>query len=240
MQAALYTRVAVVELKGYREWTESLGEDREWIIQGSQASLYKALQEVAARRGGFVLPMRYDYMLVLSSNLDEEDHREIWEVARQNAKVRARLASSCERTPLEAEQKAWSMLKSGEKDFMYRRCEMEETSVVSHLDVNYITASTREEGVTRTYHSMLNLVGRLSDIAEPRGGIVQYLGGDNVLAVLPTEGYLNVTLSLMKEANIKAGLGVARRAREALALAARALHEIRRERRVSLIAYVNL
>ncbi|MEN3000189.1 MAG: GTP cyclohydrolase IIa [Acidilobaceae archaeon] len=240
MVSTFFTRVTVVELKGYREWTESLGEDREWLIQSSQASLYRELQKVSSSRGGFVLPMRYDYMLVLSSNLCEEDHREIWEAARQNAQVKVRMASTCARSPLEAELRAWTALKTLKEDFIFEFCEGEESSVISHLDVNYITTSTREEGVTRTYHSMLNLVGRLSDIAEPRGGIIQYLGGDNVLAVLPGEGYLGVTITLMKEANIKAGLGVARKARDALALAARALHEIRRERKVSLVAYVNI
>lgn len=236
-------RISIIELVGYREWTESLGDDREWLIQEGQAQLYGGVQRAAAKMGAFVMPIRYDYMLILSSNVDENGHREILEVAASLAKVKARLASFCSRTPLDAELLAWRALrKDRESTLIFQPCRQEEISIVGHLDVNDITQSTREEGITRTYHTMLNIIGRLSDLTEPSGGIVQYLGGDNVLVALPVDGYIPLVVKLMKEANMKVGLGLAASARKALALAARALHEIRvsGSKREALVAYINL
>lgn len=243
MMAERAVRVSIIELVGYREWTESLGDDREWLIQESQAQLYGSVQRAAAKLGAFVMPIRYDYMLILSSNVSEEAHKEILEVASSAAKVKARLASFCSKTPLDAEISAWRALRANrESTLIFQPCDLEEISIVGHLDVNDITQSTREEGITRTYHTMLNIVGRLSDLTEPQGGIVQYLGGDNVLVALPVDGYLSLVVKLMKEANMKVGLGMAASARRALALAARALHEIRVSgaKREALVAYINL
>ncbi|MEM0366819.1 MAG: GTP cyclohydrolase IIa [Acidilobaceae archaeon] len=243
MRLKYATRITVIELVGYREWTESLGSDREWFIQETQATLYKSLQEVASRLGGFVLPVRYDYMLILASNINVDDHREILEIASQNSKVEVRIASSCDKTPLGAERRALEILRKIRGDGLaYEVCGDDEIVVIAHLDVNNITLNTLSEGVVKTYHTMLNLISRLADLIEPRGGVIQYLGGDNILVVLPVEEYLSSATLLIRESNLKAGLGIARTAREALKLAAQALHEIRSrvDKRNMVISYIDL
>ncbi|MEM1968009.1 MAG: GTP cyclohydrolase IIa, partial [Acidilobaceae archaeon] len=66
--------------------------------------------------------------------------------------------------------------------------------------------------------------------------------GDNILVVLPVEEYLSSATLLIRESNLKAGLGIARTAREALKLAAQALHEIRSrvDKRNMVISYIDL
>jgi len=240
---ALYTRITVLEQIGYREWTESLGSDREWLIQRVQAELYLALQDIATRYGAFSMPTRYDYMLILSSNLSYEAHMEILDVAKSNSKVGVRMASSCGLNPMEAEYRAFKLLSETEiGSLAFATCPGEEIVVIAHLDLNNITKTTAYEGVARSYHKILNIIGKLASIAEDEGSIVQYLGGDNILIILPPTNYMNTAKKLIEVDDLKAGIGVSRTAREALRLAAKALHNLRltRNRKLTILTAENL
>lgn len=237
----LYTRVAVLEQIGYREWTENLGSDREWLIQSIQAKLYLALQDVASKHGAFVMPTRYDYMLILSSNVSYKAHLEILDVARSISKVEVRLASSCGLSPVEAEMRAFRLLGETEVGGLsYKECPGEEVVAIAHLDINNITGETASDGVSRSYHRVLSLLGRIARIAEGGGGIAQYLGGDNILVILPPVNYMTVAERLVEEDDLKAGIGVSRTARDALRLAASALRELRHTRDRRILVYTSM
>ncbi len=222
-------RVAVIEQVGYREWTESLGSDREWLIQVTQSRVYRAGQEAATEVGGFLLSLRYDIMLLLASNLSEGDVRFVHDSVAKVASVKVRTASSCASTPLEAVDRAWRMLTSlspGEVE--YEPCLGPEAVAVAHIDIDGITRLTRELGPLKTYYMVLNMIYRVKGEAEKLGAIIQYLGGDNLLAVLPlSRDPIEATSRIVEGEGLKAGVGVAMKARESLALAAEALHRIR-------------
>jgi len=221
-------RVALLELVGYREWTESIGDDREWILQKTQSLLYAAIQDAAARRMGFAMPLRYDYMLVLASNLSRDDLEAVLEAAEGASPVPVRMASACMYTPAGAVEESWKALRRVPLGGLhYAGCEGRELTIVAHLDINDITQMTSKVGVLRTYNAMLNLLSRMADQAYRMGAIAQYLGGDNILAVLPEKGYRAVAEHLCQLDDLKAGLGVAYTPRRALELAAKALHAIR-------------
>ncbi|MEM2158466.1 MAG: GTP cyclohydrolase IIa, partial [Sulfolobales archaeon] len=59
------TYTVLIKLTNYRTWTESLGYDREWIIQTTQSRIYHDLQLLSKEFKGFTLPMRYDIQIVL-------------------------------------------------------------------------------------------------------------------------------------------------------------------------------
>jgi len=221
-------RVALLELVGYREWTESIGDDREWFLQKTQSLLYATVQDAAARRMGFVMPLRYDYMLVLASNLHRDDLEEVLDAARESSPVPVRMASACRFTPVGAVESSWSLLAGTKPGTLnYEGCDGDESIIVAHLDINDITSMTSKVGVLRTYNAMLNLVSRIAQEAYNMGAIAQYLGGDNILAVLPENGYRVVAEKLTSLDDLKAGIGVAATPRRALELAAKALHAIR-------------
>ncbi len=226
-------RLSVIEFIGYREWTEQLGDDREWLIQIIQSEVYALAQRMAAEVGAHVLPMRYDYMMLLSSNVDKESLGKVLEVITENSQVPVRMATACGSTPLEAEAKAWSILSNVEPRGMYHSQCSREMAVVVHIDIDNITGMTRRMGATRTYYIVVDLLNRISRKAEKYGSIVQYLGGDNILAVLPPDNYEAIVSDLINindmsiDVNLKAGVGVAPTARQALSLAAKALHKIR-------------
>ncbi len=221
-------KAGILELIGYREWTESIGDDREWRLQKLQALLYAGVQDAAARRGGFILPLRYDYMAVVASSLDANDLGSILEAARGSAPVPVRLAVACGSTPVEALDAAWGRLgETPEGMLYYEACEEPEYVAVAHLDINNITGATRERGVVETYNTVMRVVSEMASIAASKGAVAQYLGGDNVLVILPLDGYRRIVDELVSVDDLKAGIGVAASARRALELAARALHEIR-------------
>ncbi len=219
----------MLELSGYREWTESLGPDREWRIQVTQARVYAAVQEEAAQHGGFVLPMRYDYMLILSSGMTRE---QLWRVLRAASKVSpvpVRMGSACSPTPLAAEQAAFSALQyAGPGKVEYEECRWREGAAVAHIDLNNVTGLTLRLGAYKAYRIVVEVAEKIAGRLVPAGGVIQYLGGDNLLAILPVDGGI---YGLVREAisfsDLKAGIGVSRTYRRALALAADALHAIR-------------
>lgn len=220
------TRMALLELVGYREWTESIGDDREWKLQITQSQIYKKLQEAAAEYNGFIMPMRYDYMVLIASNLRQEELLQIYKVAKEISPVPVRLASACGDTPVDAVEEAWRYVRSG-TDFEYAECNDREVVIAGHFDINGITAMTRKLGVLTTYSTMLHVISEIETRAHYRGAIAQYLGGDNILVVLPHENYEEIIEELIAVHDLKVGVGIAGYARRALALAAEALHEIR-------------
>ncbi len=226
----MMTRLTVIEFIGYREWTESLGSDREWMIQIIQSEIYALAQRRAAEVGAHVMPMRYDYMMLISSNVDKRSHEKILESVAENSQVPVRMASSCGETPIEAELAAWGLLaKTGPGELSFSKCSEDEGVVVAHLDIDNITSMTKRMGAAKTYYIVVDLLHKISRKAEKYGSIVQYLGGDNILAVLPTSNYRSIVEDLVNidDVKLKAGVGYARNARRALTLAAEALHDIR-------------
>ena len=233
---ATATRLALVELVGYREWTEGLGDDREWAIQLTQAGIYRAAQDAAKEHGGFVVPLRYDYMVLLASNLGREAHRDIINAVASESPVPVRAASYCASTPLEALQRAQRLLHTLEPGgFEVAGCRHAEATAVAHVDINNITAETARRGAYDAFLGVLRLHYALAEEAWRVGAIVQYLGGDNVLVILPPAEPLETAKrilgkiedALLPGDGLKAGVGLAALPREALRLAARALHDIR-------------
>ncbi len=234
-------RIAVLELVGYREWTESLGSDREWRIQAVQAGVYREGQITAARRGGFLMAQRHDILLLLASGLGPEDHQEVMDAVATLAPVPVRMASSCAPTPREAEARAWRLLQAvGPGGFRYEESGGSEETLVAHIDIDNVTSITRRRGAVETHEIVIKLLANLAEKAPGLGAVIQYLGGDNVLAVLPPSASPS-DVGVLLEGNgfsLKAGVGRAVKPRRALSLAAEALHRIRSGEAESRIVYL--
>ncbi len=220
-------RVGVVELVGYREWTESLGCDREWRIQCTQASMYHRLQEACSEKKGFAVPLRYDYMLFIACGMNMDDVKYIYDAISKVSPVPVRIAIGRGRTPAEAVNDAWQKLRESSDPLIYVEPEDKERVVVVHIDVNGFTRTT--EPPLTTYRSMMELVAMLDSIVASKGGIVAYMGGDNVVCFTTID--VAAELARNPPLNVKMSIGVAPTAREALMLAASGLDELRREAR---------
>lgn len=222
------TRIVVYEFVGYREWTESLGFDREHEIQRTQTALYALLQEVLSKYGGFVLPLRYDYMVAIASNLGREGVKESLHVLRKASPVPVRAYSTCSRELRSAIERASTMVACLRPwEFRYEERGDAEGVAAAHIDVNYFTLKRGARfSVYESYMYVLNLILELSKKIESIGGIVHYLGGDNIISFVDCEKVKDVPGVLVGD--LKVGVGIASNAKKALELAARALDEIRR------------
>ncbi|AFZ70115.1 hypothetical protein Calag_0338 [Caldisphaera lagunensis DSM 15908] len=220
-------RISIIEQIGYREWTETIGTDREWKIQETQAKIYQEAQRIATKFGGFVLPLRYDYMTIISSNLTEDEEKEILEVVSSLSPVAVRLSSDLGTTPLESENNAWSHISSIEPGKLGHFGNGKEFVIVSHIDLNGLTPITQKIGTFRTYGKILQILEKINSIAQGNGGVAQYLGGDNILVLLPDSNYEDLVTKMISTDDLKAGIAIANKARDAMKLAAEALHEIR-------------
>ena len=223
-----------IEFVNYREWTESLGKDREWFIQLTQSKVYQVIQVFASSHGGIALPLRYDYQVILLPY--EVDVRGF------NEGLKKALLGYAP-TPINtlvACRKIRDLLKMNLNHESYSdevSC-VPESLVVAHADLNDFTRKTKSLGIYKTYSEVLNVVSHyvkeLEDIA-----IVQYLGGDNIVSICDEDSMHKVLEVLESINSIKVGVGVSKIPRKAFMLAAEALDIIREKGKVSkyLILY---
>ncbi len=216
-------KLLVALLEGYREWTESLGADREWIIQAKQAELHMSLSVEVARYNGFLVPFRNDLLIVLASNTEPALIHVLRRVLAGKSPVPVRVSMGCGETPAEALDNAF-----------YNRgsCGASEVSLVAHVDINDITGVQRREGVYAAWDRVVTMLSALHTRLRDYGALVSYLGGDNIIVLLPPQrDPLLLLEDIVEEYDAKAGVGFARVARKAVKLATLCLDRVRSERR---------
>jgi len=227
-------KIGVLELVGYREWTEELGSDREWIIQSIQSGLYKFLQEEVSRIGGFVLPLRYDYYILILNGIEVHLMTEIMTKFANISPVPPRLAISCGKTPYDAQLRATSTLRKCGDIVCTSGCiegeERNEKIVVAHFDIDSFTKKIESSSVYDTFIEIEELCIDLGLKMRGIGGITQYLGGDNVVAFLSLDRIDDLKKMVLRD-DLKVGVGIAFTARKAMELASKALDTIRSMRR---------
>ncbi len=220
-------RLTLLEKIGYREWTETLGEDREWIIQISQARFYASMQEYVSKLHAYAVPLRYDYQLLISTGIDKERHLGILDHARASTTLPLRLVSVADDVPKRALDRAYHALRntgSGELSFMEGH---DGLTAIAHVDINGISATTQKMGLTESLSLINELVYEVSRVSLKHGGIAQYLGGDNILVILPDHGYEALVEEIASNTSLKVGVGISFRPRTAVMLATKALDQIR-------------
>jgi len=222
-------KVVVVELADYEEWIKGLGEDREWMVQIKQAELSRGIHEELAKVNGFALPLSYDHWILLVDGV-RCDAAEFFNRLKRRVlsilPVRVRMAAGYGRTLKEAQLKATTLLldNAGLDLFLEDFHAPDERVVAAHIDVNYYRGKLRL-GVYGLYRKMMGLYAKLLDLTEELGGLSSYLGGDNIVAFLTTSDV--GSLGRLADDDVKIGVGVAENARKALALASKALEELR-------------
>ena len=221
-------RIGVLELIGYREWTEELGSDREWIIQSIQSGLYKFLQEEFSRINGFVLPLRYDYYVLILNNVDMEESKNIISKLARISPVPLKLAVSCEETPYKAQMKATQTLRKCNNTFCIDDCSnrVDSRIAAAHFDINSFTRKIESISVYDTFIEIEELCIDISLKMKNIGGITQYLGGDNIVSFFSPTKIENLKEIISRD-DLKVGVGIAYTARKAMELASKALDTIR-------------
>lgn len=216
-------RITLLEIRKYRDWTEELGFDREGYIQIKQSRIYQTLQEVFWNRNCFVLPFRFDYYIVLNNGLLEKDLSEIIKQVENITPYGIKAVSIVHKYPAYGLLKATRIIRNNE--FYYENGEEDEV-VVSHIDLNNITELSIETSIYETYVEVLSLNYYITKQVFSIGGVTSYMGGDNLLAILPIDKYHELVEVL--PSYLKIGIGISKVPRKALELSTRALTSIRK------------
>lgn len=218
-------RLSVVRLIGYREWIESLGEDREGFVQTTQAKLYGHLQELAWSRGSFAIPLTFDHYIILSNGLTKEEHSILLEAIESKSPCKVRIASLTHKYPGVVQYIASKLFAKTNDKIIYIDGP-EDEYVIAHVDLNDVTRLISETSIYETYVEIVTLLYQLTRQIFEVNGLVSYQGGDNFIAILPY-GNHEVIINKLPEF-LKVGVGVSKKPREAISLATKALDTIRK------------
>ncbi len=208
----------VIELVGYREWTESIGDDREWVIQSTQSQISKALHSIVKDWEGAALPLRYDYEIVILPYWTDlrKFGKELLSELEGVVPTPVRLKYCCGPIPDSLDSCA---------EGMPGGCGADEVAV-AHADINFFTEMTTYKGFYGAYVTALKLVANTASMLVS-DAIVQYLGGDNLAAITSTHKLGKVLDVILSFEGVKVGVGISTSPRKAFEAAARSLREIR-------------
>lgn len=229
--------IGVLELVNYKEWTESLGYDREWLIQITQSSIYKELVNYLKDIGGLALQCRSDYYIVIEPKLNNlnELNRKLVNNLRNKSPVPLRLALICGEDPYIAQHKATQILLKMKNPLkIINEGKVNEVGIV-HVDVNNFTQLTMVDNIYNSYIEIVDLIWRLVNQLKNLGVLVQYLGGDNIALIFNPIKVNELVKYLNDIKNIKAGIGISNVPRKAFELATKALDTIRNMRNLKTL-----
>ncbi|MEM2025404.1 MAG: GTP cyclohydrolase IIa [Desulfurococcaceae archaeon] len=213
-------RVGLLRLVDYESWIASLGYDREHIVQASQHSMLGDVYRWVADIGSFPIPLTYDLIALILNSVGMDEYLAV--AKRVASKSPVPVAALCGEgdTYTEAlanarEQASWT----GDGD---------ELTAAVHVDLNGYYRILEEGGAHRAYELISALAEQLRGLASKLGGLAAYMGGDNVLAFIPVELVDKFTSEALSAADVKIGVGLASKPRDAVALSTKALTAIRR------------
>ncbi|NPA24049.1 MAG: GTP cyclohydrolase IIa [Crenarchaeota archaeon] len=233
-------QITLIKLSGYREWTESLGSDREHIIQEIQGRLHSALSRAFSEKDAIAHPLRYDLMIAITNTLTVEDHMNILEKLQAYSPVPVIMAVAVERDAESAERKASELLRqqhnshqvivSGDVPDVSRIC-------VVHADLAGSVKLLTKYSVYETYEYIMRLYSIFRSLMSKMGGIALYLGGDNMIGItIPERVEENIDLirRFSRAYRLRVGIGIAAKPREAMRKATQALDRLRQERKLEI------
>jgi len=215
-------KITLIRLRGYREWTESLGPRREHIIQTVQAKIHSALWKYFTSIGALPHHLRYDFSLALTTNIETGRVGEVVAKIKRISPVDVEFCEGVGRTPREA----------------YENCgatpgESAGVSVVAHMDVVDSTAATNKNGPLYVYRLIQRTISTIDSGCENLGCLAFYLGGDNIMLLLPNVDAIYQVLRDV-ELSVRVGVGVAKKPYNAFVKATRGLDYMRVKGRVGV------
>ncbi len=224
-------QITLVKLLGYREWTESLGPDREHKIQTVQGRLHSLLCETFAQYGAIAHPLRYDIMIAVTNGVDLEAHLEILRRIQACAPVPVVMSIAIGSTVLDAERRASQLLLVHNNGPVVTHDEIPDRSPVCvvHADLRNSTDLFLKLSAYETYTYVSRIFRAFRLVMRKMSGIALYLGGDNMIGITtPDTLQLDLLRRFSKKYNVRIGIGIDSTPREALRKATHALDTLRR------------
>ncbi|MDI6884634.1 MAG: GTP cyclohydrolase IIa, partial [Hadesarchaea archaeon] len=224
-------------------WTVTPKPRREAELQSLQAELFAELEKQFSARKGLVFPTRFDNMMAVTNGISLEEHRSILQAVNKKFPVTVSMSIGTGPTPYEAQvqatlslQHAGSSRSAGRKGVLVGACvgsSDEDWVQIAHMDVNHSALITDSEPIYDTHTLLQKTHLALISSLLRRKALVFYTGGDNFMAAsngIGAQELADVFSEVKRELGVelKAGVGAARTAELAAALASDGLHEIRK------------
>jgi len=231
-------QLTLIQIDNYGPWTTHPLPKREAYLQMLQAEIYQTIQRMFSEKKALVFPMRYDNMMAITNGLGEPEHKLIMDAINKKFPVSISMSIAAAETPYEAQAKATKQLSTvGGAQHKHRKAILKASGAsnspikIAHVDINDITKHT-DSNVYDSYARVVQIERSLVKHFTPKGSLVFFMGGDNFL--LPCgkttkHDFLKIFKKIKKETSIalKAGIGTAKTAEEAVHLASMGLKEIR-------------
>ncbi len=164
-------QVTIIRLIGYREWTESLGPDREHIIQRVQSQLHNELVNVFSRVNAWAHPLRYDYLLAITNGLSNGELTSILRELSNYSPVPLSSGSYADVNPRVAEREAFRLaIKAGPGESLVNGSD-DGIVAIAHIDLIDSTSSTAWTSSYQLYEHVWGVVNQVRlYLAPPYGG----------------------------------------------------------------------
>jgi GTP cyclohydrolase IIa len=220
-------QVTIIRLIGYREWTESLGPDREHIIQRVQAQLHRELVEAFSKLNAWAHPLRYDYLLAITNGLGNDELIRIIKGLADYSPVPLSSGTYADVNPRVAEKEAFRLaIKAGPGVSLMGDFD-DGPVAIAHIDLIDSTSSTEWTSSYQLYEHVWGVVNQVRLHLAQYGGITLYLGGDNIVSIIQPTINEDDLKPLANLVNSRIGIGIASSGRAAMKLATEALDMLR-------------
>ncbi|MFB6470925.1 MAG: GTP cyclohydrolase IIa [Vulcanisaeta sp. AZ3] len=220
-------QITIIRLIGYREWTESLGYDREHVIQGIQARVHGKLIDIFSKLGAWAHPFRYDYLLAVTNGINAEEIIEAVKALGEVSPVPPSSGTYVHENPRVAEREAFRLaLRAGPWESIVDDIDNDPVGI-AHIDLMDSTSSTEATSSYLLYEHVWSIVSQVRLYFAVYGGLTLYLGGDNIVSIIPPHIREEDLQPLINLYSVRIGVGIARKGREAMKLATEALDELR-------------
>jgi GTP cyclohydrolase IIa len=238
------TQLTLIQIDNYGPWTVTPEPRREMDLQTLQSRLYADLAQFVGGRDGYVFFTRFDNMIAVTNGMDEEDHRLLQESVANRYPVTVSLGIGVDTTPARALDTATAGLQqAGSAQDGSRRevlageplaRQSDDDVRIAHFDVNDATSKYTDR--LNEFDSFIEIeqgyAALMRHVRERHGGLSFFVGGDNVIAVMP-----ELTVSEYRDAiahvaesegvELKVGVGRGRTAEVAGMAAKHALEDCR-------------
>ena len=214
-------KIGLLRLMDYESWISSLGYDREHLIQINQHRILEEVYKQGANIEAFPVPLTYDLIALILNSVRCNDYLKMVGALTSISPVPIRALVGRGTTYTEA------LINVSEAKSQFDD-NVEEPTVAVHVDLNGYYDVLKRKGPYYAYRVIVELVEELGRLALRVGGLTTYIGGDNVLAFVPTDSVDEFVEEALSKADVKVGIGVAPTPRRAVALSTKALIAIRR------------
>lgn len=223
----LLVQITVIRLVGYREWTESLGPDREHVIQSVQARMHSRLVELFSRVDAWAHPFRYDYLLAITNGIGANELAGIVRELGRDLPVPLSSGTYAHEKPSIAEREAFKLaLRARPWENLVGNTGNDLVGI-AHIDLVNSTANTEETSSYLLYEHVWSVVNQVRLYLAPYGAVTLYLGGDNIVSIIQPVIDEEELRPIARLLNARIGVGIAKRGRTAMKLATEALDELR-------------